>query len=62
MTRPLIAVSASSATNASTDWRRGGGSRATDAIPINSGTTVRMPSPSDATQCHQIVRMGSVEL
>ena len=40
---------------------RGGGSRAAEASPINSGATVTMPSASDANQCCQVVSAGAAD-
>src|SRR5208282_491499 len=47
---PHRKLSAPSATAPSITSLRGGGSRATETSPINSGATVTMPSASDANQ------------
>jgi len=57
ITKVLVTVIAASATTPSRISFGGGGSRATVAAPISS----TMPSASDANQCCQMVRLGTVE-
>src|SRR5262245_13178069 len=58
---PVIAATAASAATPSKNSRRGGGSRTTEASPITSGATVRMPRRSDANQTCQTLKNGAVE-
>src|SRR4029079_9087128 len=57
----LVTVIAASATAPSKVSFGGGGSLTAAARPISSGATVTMPSASDANQCCQMVRLGTVE-
>src|ERR1700741_500850 len=59
---PLTSASAATAKPPSTSSLQGGRSREADASSINSGATARIPRPSEANQCSQVVRIGGVEL
>src|SRR5271157_4739764 len=62
MTSPLTRASAATAKAPSMSSLRDGGSREDETSSISNGATVIIPSPSDASQCCQVVNIGVVAL
>src|ERR1700676_2663232 len=62
MANPLTSASAATAKAPSTSSLRGGRSREAEESSINKGATVIIPSPSEASQCCQVVSIGVVSL
>src|SRR6478752_1971786 len=59
---PPIRTNAEIAKTPSMSSLRDGTSRVAEASPITSGATAMIPSPSDATQCCQVLNIDVVEL